>query len=83
MHEPYEPDDASRFVGQKLGVPVVDPEGLAVEPPDFGDAQGGVDPGSVDLAGAHVNLDRQVRDRPVGGPGEFDPRVDQHLVSGG
>jgi len=23
VHEPYEPDDASRFVGQKLGVPVV------------------------------------------------------------
>jgi ABC-type Zn uptake system ZnuABC Zn-binding protein ZnuA len=23
LHEPYEPEDASRFVGQKLGVPVV------------------------------------------------------------
>ncbi len=23
VHEPYEPEDASRFVGQKLGVPMV------------------------------------------------------------
>src|SRR5207248_3733755 len=43
-----------------LGCEPLDDELPAIEPPDLGDAQCGIDPGAVDLGPGDIDLDRQV-----------------------